>query len=152
MPLKLRDFAIILTDSKAMYKLSAHQWTEIDSTTDAPADDRAMNAIGEEFMVYPNKCYKIIHAAKQNQFGENSELQVRTLHQAVHRFLQINSVSLHFVSQISRIELVMGTVTNSITLTQSQALNSTKDFRHYDRKADCLQNIVSCSTCYIVPM
>lgn len=66
--------------------------------------------------------------------------------------IDINFGSFYFSPQISHIELVMGTATNFVTLTQSQSLNSSKDFRHYDRKADCLQNIVSCATCYIVPM
>lgn len=79
MPLKIRDFAIILTDSKASYKLNAHQWTEFGNAGDASAIvDGSLNAIDDEFMMYPNKCYKILHAAKKNQFGENSELQVRT--------------------------------------------------------------------------
>lgn len=99
--------------------------------------------------MYPNKCYKIMHAAKQNQFGENSELQVLPSH--LHTLICI-LIPFDFVLQISRIEMMMGTATNFITLTQSQSLNAAKDFRHYDRKADCLQNIASCSTCYIVPM
>lgn len=152
-PLKIRDFAIILTDSKATYKLSAHHWTEIGSLDDATTADGAMNPIDADFMMYPNKCYKIMHAAKQNQFGENSELQVSSSHHDIRPCAAINfDLFLFYTLQISRIELMMGTATNFITLTLSQSLNSTKDFRHYDRKADCLQNIVSCSTCYIVPM
>lgn len=80
MPLKIRDFAIILTDSKATYRLSAHHWVEVNNTSNTSADDIALNAIDEEFMMYPNKCYKIMLAAIQNQFGENSELHVRLLH------------------------------------------------------------------------
>lgn len=95
-PLKIRDFAIILTDTKATYKLSAHHWTEIDNTSNEPAAESALNVIDDEFMMYPNKCYKIVHAAKQNQFGENSELQVRCSHHSVH-FNQLKFISIRFI-------------------------------------------------------
>lgn len=97
-PLKIRDFAIIVTDSKATYKLSAYLWTEIDNTSDEPADESEVNTINEEFMMYPNKCYKIVHAANQNQFGENSELQVRPSQHIVSvPFNQLISISVRSI-------------------------------------------------------
>lgn len=75
-PLKIREFAIVLSDASTSYRLVGQFWTEFDAIKecDIELNKRIIDA---DFMVHPEKVYKIKIAAKQNQFFENTELHVR---------------------------------------------------------------------------
>lgn len=75
-PLKIRDFAVILTDLKSTYKLNAKYWTEVNEISET-VNDNDGNIIDSDFMMHPNKFYRLKFATEQCQFSENSELQVR---------------------------------------------------------------------------
>lgn len=75
-PIKIRDFAIVLTDSTAFFKLHAKYWHEVEDVEE-PGEKNEEAKIDPDFILHPNKCYKLTFIAEQYQFCENSELQVR---------------------------------------------------------------------------
>lgn len=74
-PLKIQEFAIVISDSKSLHRLNACQWYEIDDI-DRELVDGNGKKITSEFMMHPHKLYRITFTGKQYQFIENSELQV----------------------------------------------------------------------------
>lgn len=70
-PLKLRSFALWLTDSNLNYKLKTHSFVEVKSN--AESEQKPIDA---DFMVEPNKCYKFQFTANEYKFVENTELSV----------------------------------------------------------------------------
>lgn len=74
-PLKIQEFTIVISDSKSLHRLNAFQWHEIDDIDKGFVDGNGKK-ISSEFMMHPNKLYRITFTGKQYQFIENSELQV----------------------------------------------------------------------------
>lgn len=78
MPLKIREFAVMISDSKSTHKLNAQQWTTVEDI-DQIVDESQFAAIETDFMMQPKKLYKIVFLGEQFQFVENSELKVQSL-------------------------------------------------------------------------
>lgn len=70
-PLKLKGFAIWLTDSNLNYKLNTNSFMEVKLKAESNP-----KPIDSNFMVEPNKCYKFLFSANEYKFVENSELSV----------------------------------------------------------------------------
>lgn len=125
--MKIREFIVILSsNSKSSHKLNASQWTEVDEVTKVNKNAAGV-PIDSDFMIQPNKLYGIIFLGERFQFVENAELKV------------------------NRLEIKMGTATNSIKLIQSSSLNPNASFKSYNRKNDGLHNVSSGQSCYIIP-
>lgn len=67
---------IIVSNMKSIHTISAQKWTEINETNEGDTIS-IENDIIEEFMIHPNKLFKISFSSEQYQFNENSELRVR---------------------------------------------------------------------------
>lgn len=80
-----------------------------------------------EFMIEPGKCFQIQFYGENYQFMENIELQVL------------------------RLEIEMGSDKKFAILTQSLTLNKTTNFKNYNPHVDCMESIVTNTTCYIIP-
>lgn len=74
-PLKLREFKFIVSDSKAFHYMNAREWMEIQNVDD-DISGVELNKMGAEFMMNPKTLYRIAFVGEQFQFTENSELQV----------------------------------------------------------------------------
>lgn len=74
-PIKVHAFDIVISNSKAVYKLNAHQWIQIG---DSDIGDPTLSAYDfqQDFMLQPNVLYQISFVAEQCQFSENSMLNV----------------------------------------------------------------------------
>lgn len=83
--------------------------------------------IENEIMIEPGKCYQVLFYGENYQFMENIELQ------------------------ILRLEIEMGSDKKFAILTQSLTLNKTTNFKNYNPHVDCMESIVTNSTCYIIP-
>lgn len=68
--MKIQELAITISNTKSVYKISAQQWIEIGG------DSSGESSFGTDFMMHPNKLYKISFAGEQCQFSENSMLSV----------------------------------------------------------------------------
>lgn len=73
-PIKVNEFVIIVSDMKSMHNITAHSGETVEMTTDVNSVDN--NICTNDFMVLPNKLYKISFYGKRYQFNENSELRV----------------------------------------------------------------------------
>lgn len=74
-PLKLREFAVILSDSQYQFKLIAKHYTELKISAETDSGDVTADDF-QDFMMEPTKSYKILFHAEQYEFTENSELSV----------------------------------------------------------------------------
>lgn len=69
-PIKIQQLAVTVSNTKSVYKIMAQQWMEIDK------QNSSENTFGTDFMLHPDKLYKISFAGEQCQFSENSMLSV----------------------------------------------------------------------------
>lgn len=74
-PIKIQQLAITISNTKSVYKIMAQQWMEIDNEKSGESDS-GENPFGTDFMMHPDKLYKISFAGEQCQFSENSMLSV----------------------------------------------------------------------------
>lgn len=74
-PIKIQQLSITISNTKSVYKILAQQWMEID-TEKSGEQDPSENPFGADFMMHPDKLYKISFAGEQCQFSENSMLSV----------------------------------------------------------------------------
>lgn len=74
-PLKVRELAVVLSDTSSSYRLIGKAWTEFDAVSENEVPSSG-NRVDADFMIHPGKVYKISVAARQNQFYENTELHV----------------------------------------------------------------------------
>lgn len=74
-PIKIQQLAITISNTKSVYKINAQQWMEIGDATIGEQNSSEM-LFSTDFMMQPNKLYKISFAAEQCQFSENSMLSV----------------------------------------------------------------------------
>lgn len=118
----MRKFSVIVTDSKNNFKLNSTHYCEY--STQIPENLIEIT----EFLMEPNKCYKILFSGEQYQFVENVEVQ------------------------IVRLEIEMGSDRNFAILTMSSSMNKILPFKPYNPHSDCLQNIQLTYSCYIIPM
>lgn len=70
-PIKIQQLAVTISNTKSVYKIMAQQWMEIDKQ-----NSLAHSFFGTDFMLHPDKLYKISFAGEQCQFSENSMLSV----------------------------------------------------------------------------
>lgn len=84
-PLKLREFAVILSDSQYQFKLIAKHYTELKMSADSETGDVIVDDF-QDFMMEPTKSYKILFHAEQYEFTENSELSVSKMKKLFHIF------------------------------------------------------------------
>lgn len=155
--LKLRDFAVYLTDTVATFKLAAAYYVvlnehDIHRISKQPAEFRANDGqkklFDSNFMLDPNVYYLISFQSLPNQFAESSELQVYLFK----RLTKFPIADFFYSFQVSRFEVLMGSPTNYIVLTQNASLNKTNNFKSYNSKHDCLLNFHANRSCYVVPM
>ncbi|XP_050073443.1 trafficking protein particle complex subunit 11 [Anopheles maculipalpis] len=127
-PLKLKNFSILLTDLKSSsVRINAVQYAEYAG----PADDNiAVDSSSkpiEEFILEPEKCYRILFVGDRCLFAE--------------------SVDVH----IFRLELQMGSEKTHAVLSVREKLNTSKAFKSYNPHKDCMESIGVISSCYIIP-
>lgn len=77
-PIKIQQLAITISNTKSVYKINAQQWMEIDDENTGEHNS-SEHPFGTDFMMQPNKLYKISFAGEQCQFSENSMLSVSIL-------------------------------------------------------------------------
>lgn len=160
--LKLRDFAIYLTDTVSNFKLAASYYTELNDRdvhkiskqpADFHPDDASKRQFDGAFMLEPNVYYMICFQSQPNQFAESSELQVRERSDAFYGFERcFNEFIFVCSAKVSRFEVLMGSTTNFIVLSQSSTMNKTNSFKSHNPKHDCLENFNAHRSCYVVPM
>lgn len=75
-PIKIQELAITISNTKSVYKINAQQWIEIGDDSAKVERNSRENPFGTDFMMQPNKLYKISFAGEQCQFSENSMLSV----------------------------------------------------------------------------
>ncbi|XP_058120118.1 trafficking protein particle complex subunit 11 isoform X2 [Anopheles coustani] len=122
-PLKLKNFSILLTDLKSSsVRIAASQYGEYASETSAGE----LKPI-EEFILEPEKCYRILFVGD--------------------RYLFTESVDVH----IFRLELQMGSERTYAVLSVREKLNPSKPFKTYNPHRDCMESIAIISSCYIIP-
>lgn len=122
-PFKLKNFAIILNDSKSNYRLAGRSYNAVDKN----AIDNNEILLNSDFMLDPGKLYRINFSSEKYQFMENIELQV------------------------VRIELQMGTEQQYIILTQNTTLNQMQLFKSHLSGQDIINSLKINSYCYIIP-
>uniref|UniRef100_A0AAG5D5Q5 Trafficking protein particle complex subunit 11 n=1 Tax=Anopheles atroparvus TaxID=41427 RepID=A0AAG5D5Q5_ANOAO len=121
-PLKLKNFSILLTDLKSSsVRIPASQYGEY--ATGQPVTLKAI----EEFILEPDKCYRILFVGDRYLFAE--------------------SVDVH----IFRLELQMGSERTHAVLSVREKLNPSKPFKSYNPHKDCMESIAIISSCYIIP-
>uniref|UniRef100_A0A182NIX3 Trafficking protein particle complex subunit 11 n=1 Tax=Anopheles dirus TaxID=7168 RepID=A0A182NIX3_9DIPT len=128
-PLKLKNFAILLTDLKSSsVRIAASQYAEYTQAAAGSAvnGEEASRAI-EEFILEPDKCYRIVFVGDRYLFAE--------------------SVDVH----IFRLELQMGSEATHAVLSVREKLNTSKPFKSYNPHKDCMESIAIISSCYIIP-
>lgn len=76
-PIKIQQLTITISNTKSVYKIPAQQWMEID--TEKSGENSSESPFGTDFMMHPDKLYKISFAGEQCQFSENSMLSVSLL-------------------------------------------------------------------------
>lgn len=124
-PLKLKNFAVLLSDLKSSsVRVPAVQYCEYVPTE--PLQSAPLKPI-EEFILEPQKCYRILFVGERYQFMENVD---------VHIF---------------RLEMQMGSEQTYAVLTQREKLNPTRVFKSYNPHQDCMERIGIISSCYIIP-
>lgn len=78
-PLKLKDFTIVLADSSLNFKLKANSYVE--QPPGCSAFDVETHAIdGGGILLQPQVCYRLSLSAGQYKFTENEELRVSIYH------------------------------------------------------------------------
>lgn len=103
-PIKIQELAITISNTKSVYKISAQEWTEIDDVNNAVARNAVENPFGTDFMMQPNKLYKIAFAGEQCQFSENSMLSVSTVWMNSRKLFQAQQFAhQHFQSSFSKV-------------------------------------------------
>uniref|UniRef100_A0A182PS03 Trafficking protein particle complex subunit 11 n=1 Tax=Anopheles epiroticus TaxID=199890 RepID=A0A182PS03_9DIPT len=125
-PLRLKNFSILLTDLKSSsVRINASQWAEYTGPSDnaSLADTKTC----EEFILEPEKCYRIVFVGERYLFAE--------------------SVDVH----IFRLELQMGSENTYAVLSVREKLNTSKQFKSYNPHKDCMESIGIISSCYIIP-
>ncbi|XP_055608810.1 trafficking protein particle complex subunit 11 isoform X2 [Uranotaenia lowii] len=124
-PLKLRNFSVLLTDLKSSaVRIPAVEYCEYLPTE--PPEAVSMKPI-EEFILEPQKCYRIRFVGERYQFMENVD---------VHIF---------------RLEVQMGSDRIYAILSQREKLNRQPVFKTYNPHQDCMERIAIISSCYIIP-
>uniref|UniRef100_A0A182Q4N5 Trafficking protein particle complex subunit 11 n=1 Tax=Anopheles farauti TaxID=69004 RepID=A0A182Q4N5_9DIPT len=124
-PLKLKNFTILLTDLKSSsVRIAASQYAEY---TPAAATAAELAKPIEEFILEPDKCYRIVFVGDRYLFAE--------------------SVDVH----IFRLELQMGSEATHAVLSVREKLNASKPFKSYNPHKDCMESIAIISSCYIIP-
>lgn len=73
-PIKVQEFVLIISDTKSIHKIAAHQITDIKSE-----DVGAIKMWKNDSMILPNNLYKITFVGEKYQFSEDSELRVSNL-------------------------------------------------------------------------
>lgn len=73
-PIKVREVAVIISNSKLRYKILAHQWHEFNEGE--PDTNSIEHDIKSDLMILPNKLYKISFIGEYCKFSENSTLSV----------------------------------------------------------------------------
>lgn len=74
-PLKIRDFTLIISDKKSLHKVYATKWAEIkDMKTEQLSSVECESCT--DIMLQPSTYYRISFAGGQYQFKENSHLSV----------------------------------------------------------------------------
>ncbi|XP_049298496.1 trafficking protein particle complex subunit 11 [Anopheles funestus] len=123
-PLKLKNFSILLTDLKSSsVRINASQYAEYADPTEHTESSKAI----EEFILEPEKCYRILFIGDRYLFAE--------------------SVDVH----IFRLELQMGSENTHAVLSVREKLNTSKPFKSYNPHKDCMESIGVISSCYIIP-
>lgn len=74
-PIKVNDLAIIISDMKSLHTITARKWMNV-KDVDGFGTNSCEGDINAEFMIHPNKLYKISFIGEPYQFYENSELRV----------------------------------------------------------------------------
>uniref|UniRef100_A0A1Q3F724 Trafficking protein particle complex subunit 11 n=1 Tax=Culex tarsalis TaxID=7177 RepID=A0A1Q3F724_CULTA len=121
-PLKLKNFSILLSDLKSnSVRVPATQYGEFE-------DPATLKPI-EEFILEPQKCYRIVFVGERYQFMENVD---------VHIF---------------RLELQMGSDRTYAVLSAREKLNVQRVFKPLNPHQDCMERIrtVGATSCYIIP-
>uniref|UniRef100_A0A182Y7W1 Trafficking protein particle complex subunit 11 n=1 Tax=Anopheles stephensi TaxID=30069 RepID=A0A182Y7W1_ANOST len=127
-PLKLKNFSILLTDLKSSsVRINASQYAEYSGPTDDHHTAESTSKPIEEFILEPEKCYRILFVGDRCLFAE--------------------SVDVH----IFRLELQMGSEKTHAVLSVREKLNASKAFKSYNPHRDCMESIGVISSCYIIP-
>ncbi|XP_053673204.1 trafficking protein particle complex subunit 11 [Anopheles nili] len=125
-PLKLKAFYILLTDLKSSsVRIGASQYAEYVGPVDEDST-AGLKAI-EEFILEPDKCYRVLFVGDRYLFAE--------------------SVDVH----IFRLELQMGSDSTHAVLSVREKLNTSKSFKSYNPHVDCMESIAVIGSCYIIP-
>ncbi|XP_039440432.1 trafficking protein particle complex subunit 11 isoform X1 [Culex pipiens pallens] len=122
-PLKLKNFSILLSDLKSnSVRVPATQYGEFEDP------QNALKPI-EEFILEPQKCYRIVFVGERYQFMENVD---------VHIF---------------RLELQMGSDRTYAVLSAREKLNVQRVFKLLNPHQDCMERIRTggATSCYIIP-
>lgn len=122
-PFKLKNFSIILNDSKSNHRLVGRSYSALDNNL---LEDSEI-LLNDDFMLDPERYYKINFSGEKYQFMENVELQV------------------------VRIELQMGTQQQYIILTQNTTLNQIETFKSHLSGQELMNSVKINSFCYIIP-
>lgn len=77
-PIKIQQLAVTVSNTKSVYKIMAQNWREINNDK-SDERDTSENPFGTDFMMHPEKLYKISFVGEQCQFSENSMLSVSIL-------------------------------------------------------------------------
>lgn len=145
-PLKLKDFTIVLADSSLNFKLKADSYVE--QSPGSSAVDFQTHAIdGAGILMQPQVCYRLSLSAGQYKFTENEELRVS-------KFLSIFKQRVYnvmFVSQILRLDMSMGSDKNHAVLSMQSGFNKVKLFKAYNPHLDSMADVTVNNICYIVP-
>lgn len=84
-PIKVHEFVVCVSDMKSLHDIKAMKWIEVcDVNANSNANSKEndiddsvqTNNVDVDFMVLPNKLYKISFFGERYQFNENSELRV----------------------------------------------------------------------------
>ncbi|XP_058459958.1 trafficking protein particle complex subunit 11 isoform X2 [Malaya genurostris] len=124
-PLKLKNFSVLLTDLKSSsVRVPATEYCEY-----VPSEGLEPTSLKpiEEFILEPQKCYRILFVGERYQFMENVD---------VHIF---------------RLEVQMGTDRTFAILSKREKLNVQGVFKNYNPHRDCMEQISVISSCYIIP-
>ncbi|XP_055529161.1 trafficking protein particle complex subunit 11 isoform X2 [Wyeomyia smithii] len=125
-PLKLKNFSVLLTDLKSSsVRVPATQYCEY-VLEESEAGQVQPKPI-EEFILEPNKCYRILFIGECYQFMEN--------------------VNVH----IFRLEVQMGSDRTYAILSLREKLNIQRVFKHFNPHRDCMEKISVIGSCYIIP-
>uniref|UniRef100_A0A182K588 Trafficking protein particle complex subunit 11 n=1 Tax=Anopheles christyi TaxID=43041 RepID=A0A182K588_9DIPT len=125
-PLKLKNFSILLTDLKSSsVRINASQYAEYAGSSESTGSP--VTKAFEEFILEPEKCYRILFVGDRYLFAE--------------------SVDVH----IFRLELQMGSENTYAVLSVREKLNTSKPFKSYNPHKDCMESIGIISSCYIIP-